>query len=61
MTLRIYKPKNSEVSFWNCSKCKKPHQWGNAYAAAHWDIELIHTCECGARHVRLKDTITPEK
>lgn len=33
---------------WRC-QCGREHKW-SAYAAAHWDAELVHTCECGATH-----------
>ena len=34
---------------WRC-ECGKEHPVG-AYAAAHWEIELVHVCECGRQHV----------
>ena len=33
----------------NCSTCGT-YQKYSAYVFAHWDIELIHTCECNAKH-----------
>ena len=33
----------------NCSRCGKWHKFGG-YVAAHWDLSLTHTCECGQRH-----------
>lgn len=30
---------------WKCI-CGKVHELG-VYVAAHWDIKLTHTCECG--------------
>ena len=32
---------------WRCG-CGREHRFG-AYAAAHWHIELGHTCPCGAK------------
>lgn len=34
---------------WIC-ECKKEHKLDGGYVAAHWDIELIHTCTCGLKH-----------
>lgn len=34
---------------WVC-ECRKKHVLDDAYLAAHWDIELIHTCTCGLKH-----------
>lgn len=35
----------------NCKnpKCKKWDDFG-VYVYAHWNEELIHTCECGQQH-----------
>ena len=33
----------------NCTQCKKWHDFGG-YVAAHYEIMLTHTCDCGAKH-----------
>ena len=33
---------------WTC-ECGKINSLG-AYVAAHWDVKLIHTCECKRKH-----------
>ena len=43
------KPSSSYV----CTKCGKEHAFP-AYVYAHWDMEVIHTCDCGAKHVLLR-------
>lgn len=35
---------------WHCTWCGQLHTTG-VFVAAHWDEELIHTCECDATHV----------
>ena len=41
---------------WKC-ECGEEYSLG-AYEAAHWDFELIHTCEaCGRRHSILAGVI----
>jgi len=32
-----------------CEKCRTPHAfpW---YVYAHWGIDLVHQCDCGAKH-----------
>ncbi len=32
-----------------CTKCNGRHEFG-LYVAAHSFMQLIHTCECGAKH-----------
>lgn len=32
-----------------CTGCGRAERFG-AYVYAHWDIELVHTCECGQQH-----------
>lgn len=41
--------KRDGVTYWKCTGCGTEHDLP-AYVHAHWDDELIHTCECGAKH-----------
>ena len=34
---------------WKC-ECGKEHKLSGCYLAAHWDIELVHNCDCGRMH-----------
>lgn len=36
---------------WRCG-CGREHAFG-AYAAAHWEDELVHNCDCGQARVFL--------
>lgn len=42
----------------NCSACGKYHEFG-VYVVAHFREELIHTCECGAKHSVICCIATP--
>jgi hypothetical protein len=53
---RIRETKEKLGGFY-CTGCKKPSYFG-AYVAAHWDMPLIHTCDCGAKHDVLQGTAT---
>lgn len=33
-------------------ECGKFHKYP-AYVIAHWDIELVHKCDCGRKHIIL--------
>ena len=44
----------------NCSKCKKRHEY-TPYVYAHTNIELIHTCDCGAKRIIIDLNATPEE
>ena len=44
----------------NCSKCKKRHEY-SPYVYAHTNIELVHTCDCGAKHIIIDLNATPEE
>lgn len=52
-------PKKERSGF-NCTGCQKHHEFG-VYVAAHWDEELIHTCECGSQHTVRRGTASPLK
>lgn len=41
--------KRGVTSGFTCTKCEKWHMF-SCYVAAHRDVELIHTCDCGAKH-----------
>ena len=32
-----------------CTQCHTEHQFPG-YVYAHWDVDITHTCDCGARH-----------
>lgn len=32
-----------------CTNCQTYHAFG-PYVLAHWDLPLVHTCPCGAKH-----------
>ena len=40
-----------------CQTCGKRHGFG-VYVAAHWEDALIHTCECGAKHLLRRGRVT---
>ena len=42
---------------WKC-ECGKEHKLSGAYLAAHWDIELVHNCDCGLVHTVQSGFIT---
>jgi len=41
--------KRGVPSGFTCTKCEKWHMFGG-YVAAHTNVELVHTCDCGAKH-----------
>lgn len=41
--------KRGAASGFTCTECKKWHMFG-VYVAAHAHVELVHTCDCGAKH-----------
>lgn len=44
---------------WEC-ECGKSHELGG-YVAAHWNDKLIHTCECGRKHIIENGTLSLEE
>lgn len=42
----------STAKGFNCKTCGKRHLFGG-WVAAHAQITLVHTCECGAKHEAL--------
>lgn len=51
-------PKYDDKGF-NCTQCKKRHEY-TGYVFAHSNIELTHTCTCGAKHIIIDLTATHE-
>ena len=49
---KVHKPSEK----WKC-ECGKQHEFG-VYTAAHWDIALTHSCECGRGHTMQSGRIT---
>ena len=49
--------KMGSVGGFHCTNCNEACMF-SAYVAAHWDIELIHTCQCGTKHAVLRRTAT---
>lgn len=48
--------KKDGVTQWQC-ECGEEHVAG-VYVMAHWDEELIHTCDCGRKHSTLRGYVT---
>ena len=42
-----------------CTQCKKYHPF-DAYVYAHTNIELVHTCDCGKKHIIIECGAYPE-
>ena len=40
---------------WDC-ECGTHHEFG-AYAAAHWTVEIVHTCDCGRKHAMKRGVV----
>jgi transcription elongation factor Elf1 len=43
----------------SCTQCKKRHEY-SPYVYAHSNIELVHTCDCGAKHIIIEYKAYPE-
>ena len=48
MEKKMQEKKEATKSF-VCSRCGKEHAFA-LYVFAHWNHELEHKCDCGARH-----------
>jgi Zn ribbon nucleic-acid-binding protein len=44
----IWNDKETMVIGHICPTCGKEHKW-SVYVFAHYDIELVHTCDCGQK------------
>lgn len=43
-----------------CTSCGREHEYP-AYVYAHWNVGLVHTCKCKARHCITRGIAAPLK